>query len=68
MSLFRPERLADLRIDKVNCNGTPALVLGGERLEGAFLIEIGDGRITHFYAIRNPDKLLALAGPRQISR
>ncbi|MGW0810257.1 RNA polymerase sigma factor SigJ [Nonomuraea sp. NPDC002799] len=68
MSLFRVGRLADLRIEMVNCNNTPALVLGGERLEGVFLIEIADGKITNFYAIRNPDKLLAVAAPRQISR
>ncbi|MEV6150111.1 RNA polymerase sigma factor SigJ [Nonomuraea sp. NPDC052129] len=68
MSLFRQERLADLRIEMVNCNNTPAMVLSGERLEGVFLIEIADGKITNFYAIRNPDKLLAVAVPRQISR
>ncbi|MEU1369160.1 RNA polymerase sigma factor SigJ [Streptomyces sp. NPDC005803] len=68
MSLFRLERLANLRIEKVNCNSTPTLVLRGERLEGVFLIEIADGRITNFYAIRNPDKLLAVGVPRQIGR
>jgi RNA polymerase sigma-70 factor (TIGR02957 family) len=68
MTLFRLERLADLRIEMVNCNNTPAVVLSGERLEGVFLIEIADGKITNFYAIRNPDKLLAVAVPRQIGR
>ncbi|MGI5157822.1 RNA polymerase sigma factor SigJ [Microbispora sp. CA-102843] len=68
MNLFRLERLADLRIERVNCNNTPAMVFSGERLEGVFLIEIADGKITNFYAIRNPDKLLAVAAPRQISR
>ncbi|MBP2703869.1 RNA polymerase sigma factor SigJ [Microbispora sp. RL4-1S] len=68
MNLFRLERLADLRIEMVNCNNSPAMVLSGERLEGVFLVEIADGRITNFYAIRNPDKLLAVAVPRQISR
>ncbi|TQS30599.1 nuclear transport factor 2 family protein [Microbispora sp. KK1-11] len=68
MNLFRQERLAGLRIERVNCNNTPAMVLSGERLEGVFLIEIADGKITNFYAIRNPDKLLAVAVPRQISR
>ncbi|WP_371129688.1 nuclear transport factor 2 family protein [Streptomyces sp. TLI_105] len=68
MSLFRLERLLDLRIERVNRNNAPALVLSGERLEGVLLIEIADGRITHFYAIRNPDKLLAVAVPRRISR
>ena len=68
MSLFRLGRLEDLRIELVNCNNAPAIVLSGERLEGVFLIEIADGKITNFYAIRNPDKLLAVAAPRQISR
>lgn len=68
MNVVRLDRLADLRIEMVNCNNTPAMVLSGERLEGVFLIEIADGKITNFYAIRNPDKLLAVAVPRQISR
>jgi RNA polymerase sigma-70 factor (ECF subfamily) len=69
MSLFRPGRLGDARIEVVNCNNTPALVLGGgERPAGVFLMEITAGKITDFYAIRNPDKLLAVAVPRQISR
>ncbi|MEV4285877.1 RNA polymerase sigma factor SigJ [Nonomuraea bangladeshensis] len=68
VNLFRLGRPGDLRIERVNCNNTPAMVLRGERLEGVFLIEIAGGRITNFYAIRNPDKLLAVAAPRQISR
>ncbi|MEU6726339.1 RNA polymerase sigma factor SigJ [Nonomuraea wenchangensis] len=68
MRLFRLKRPADLRIELVNCNNTPAVVLSGERPEGVFLIEIADGKITNFYAIRNPDKLLAVAVPRRISR
>ena len=67
-SLFGLGRLGDLRIEMANCNNTPAMVLSGERLEGVFLIEIADGKITNFYAVRNPDKLLAVAVPRQISR
>ncbi|MGW2151427.1 RNA polymerase sigma factor SigJ [Nonomuraea bangladeshensis] len=68
VNLFRLGRPGNLRIERVNCNNTPAMVLRGERLEGVFLIEIAGGRITNFYAIRNPDKLLAVAAPRQISR
>ncbi|GAA3158503.1 RNA polymerase sigma-70 factor [Nonomuraea roseoviolacea] len=65
LGIFRP----DTRIEWVNCNNTPALVAyRGDRLEGAFLTEVVDGRITQFYAIRNPDKLLSLAAPRRISR
>jgi RNA polymerase sigma factor (sigma-70 family) len=68
MSMFSLERLADLRVEMVTCNGMPALALSGERQQGIFLIEIAEGKITNFYAIRNPDKLLAVAAPRQISR
>jgi RNA polymerase sigma-70 factor (ECF subfamily) len=68
MTMFRLGRPGNLRIEMVNCNNTPAIVLSGERLEGVFLIEIAEGKITNFYAIRNPDKLLAVAAPRQISR
>lgn len=60
---------ADVRFEAVNCNSTPALAAySGDRLEGVFLADVADDKITHFYAIRNPDKLLALAAPRQISR
>jgi RNA polymerase sigma-70 factor (ECF subfamily) len=70
MDLFRPERrTADLRIEFVNCNNTPAMIyFRGDHLEGVFLVETIDGKITNFYAIRNPDKLLAVTDPRQISR
>ena len=40
----------------------------GDHLEGVFLIEIIDGKITNLYAMRNPDKLAAIAVPRTISR
>ncbi|HVV18596.1 MAG TPA: RNA polymerase sigma-70 factor [Pseudonocardiaceae bacterium] len=70
MDIFhKGRRTVDIRIDMVNCNNTPAVVAyRGDRLEGVFLIEIADGRITNFYAIRNPDKLLAVTVPRRISR
>lgn len=70
LDLFhRRRRTSDLRIEMVNCNNTPAIVAyRGNHLEGVFLIEIIDGTITNFYAIRNPDKLLAVTVPRQISR
>ncbi|MER5423954.1 sigma factor-like helix-turn-helix DNA-binding protein [Streptosporangium roseum] len=65
LGIFR----ADTRIESVNCNNTPTLVAcSGDHLEGVFLAEVVGGKITHFYATRNPDKLLALAAPRQISR
>jgi ketosteroid isomerase-like protein len=70
IDLFHADRSRpDTRIEMVNCNNAPALAAyRGDRLEGVVLIEVTDGEITNFYIIRNPDKLLALAVPRQISR
>ncbi|GAB3921707.1 RNA polymerase sigma factor SigJ [Kribbella albertanoniae] len=70
VNLFRRgQETPDLRVAIVNCNNTPALVASrGEHVEGVFLIEIVDQKITDFYVIRNPDKLLAVMAPRQISR
>lgn len=70
MSLFRQMgRTEDVRFEPVVCNGAPAMIIHrGEHLEGVFLIEIVDGLITHFYAVRNPDKLAAITAPRAISR
>jgi RNA polymerase sigma-70 factor, ECF subfamily len=70
IGMFRfAERMPDVRFEMVNCNNAPAMVVySGNKLEGVFLIEIIDGRITNFYAMRNPDKLVAVAAPRQISR
>ncbi|WP_433755457.1 RNA polymerase sigma factor SigJ [Nocardia sp. CA-135398] len=60
---------ADIRIEMVTCNNTPAMVAyRGDLLEGVFLMEIIEGKITNFYAIRNPDKLATVAVPRRISR
>lgn len=70
LNLFQLGRqLPDIRFEMVNCNHAPAMVCySGDRLEGVFLVEITDGKITNFYAIRNPDKLFAVTVPRQISR
>ncbi|HEX2284046.1 MAG TPA: sigma factor-like helix-turn-helix DNA-binding protein, partial [Mycobacterium sp.] len=63
------ERVPDVRIEMVNCNNAPSLAIySGDHLEGVFLIEIIDGKITNFYAMRNPDKLAAIAVPHRISR
>ena len=49
----------DVRIETAICNSAPAVVVySGERLEG-ISVEVSDGKITNFYAIRNPDKLAA---------
>jgi RNA polymerase sigma-70 factor, ECF subfamily len=68
--LFRlGSRLPNLRIETVNCNNAPAMmVYTGDNLEGVFIFEVVDGKITNFYAIRNPDKLEAMAVRRSISR
>jgi RNA polymerase sigma factor (sigma-70 family) len=70
IDLFHTRRRApEVRIEMANCNNTPAIVAyRGNHLEGVFLIEITNSEITNFYAIRNPDKLLTVTVPRQISR
>ena len=71
IGLFRlgPQRLPEMRIETAVCNSAPAVVVySGDHLEGIFLVEISEGKITNFYAIRNPDKLAAIAVPREISR
>ncbi|NUS44652.1 MAG: RNA polymerase sigma factor SigJ [Mycobacteriaceae bacterium] len=69
MELLRVGRSPDSRIEMVNCNNAPAMAAyDGDHLAGVCLFEIGDGKITNFYVIRNPDKLLALTVPRQICR
>jgi RNA polymerase sigma-70 factor (ECF subfamily) len=67
--ISRGMQLPDVRAEMAMCNGAPAMVLySGDRLEGIFTVEIVDGKITNFYAMRNPDKLAAAATVRQISR
>ncbi|MEO6794283.1 MAG: RNA polymerase sigma-70 factor [Mycobacterium sp.] len=59
----------DIRMDLVVCNSAPALMLyTADQLEGVFTVEIVNGLITNFYAMRNPDKLAALAAAREITR
>ncbi|MQM28617.1 RNA polymerase sigma-70 factor [Glycomyces albidus] len=63
------KRTPGLRIETVNCNGAPAIAAYVEdRLEGVFLLATADGRITDFFAVRNPDKLRAMAETHRISR
>ena len=50
-------------------NSAPALVLYlGDRLEGVVSVDVVDGKITNFYAMRNPDKLTTVTVARRISR
>ncbi|HZU48382.1 MAG TPA: RNA polymerase subunit sigma-24, partial [Mycobacterium sp.] len=63
------KRVPGVRLEMVLCNSAPAVVVyRGDQLEGVFTVEIADGKITNFYAIRNPDKLTAIATAREISR
>ncbi|MEV6967977.1 RNA polymerase sigma factor SigJ [Hamadaea sp. NPDC051192] len=65
----RRKRPSDLRIETVSCNGAPAIAAYVEgRLEGVFLLAVADGKITDFFAIRNPDKLVAMSEAHRISR
>lgn len=57
------------RVEPAMYNNAPALKLYlGDSFEGVVTMEIVDGRITHFYAMRNPDKLVGVDIPRVISR
>ena len=58
-----------MRIETAVYNSAPAVVVyRGDHLEGVFLVEIIDGKITNFYAMRNPDKLVGITIPREITR
>ena len=62
-------QLPDVRVGMGVCNSAPAVLLySADRLEGVFTVEIVDGLITNLYAMRNPDKLAALAAAREITR
>ena len=57
------------RVEPAFYNSAPAMVLYlGDHLEGVVTFEVADGRITNFYAMRNPEKLASVTVPRQIGR
>jgi len=57
------------RVEPAVYNNAPALRLYlGDSFEGVITVEITDGRISHFYAMRNPEKLGGVDVPREISR
>jgi RNA polymerase sigma-70 factor, ECF subfamily len=57
------------RVEPAFYNGSPALVLYlGDNLEGIICVELTDGLITHFYAVRNPEKLGGVRVTREIAR
>jgi RNA polymerase sigma-70 factor, ECF subfamily len=61
--------LPDMRIEMATCNSAPAaLIYSGDRLDLVVAVDVVDDKISTFYAIRNPDKLAAVATAREISR
>ena len=65
----RAMRIPDVRVETVVCNSAPALLFyNADQLEGVFTAEIVDGKISNFYAMRNPDKLATVTTARKISR
>ena len=59
----------DGRVEPAFYNGAPALVLYlGDKLEGIISVELTDGLISHFYAMRNPEKLGGVTVARELSR
>jgi RNA polymerase sigma-70 factor (ECF subfamily) len=57
------------RVEPAMYNNAPALKLYlGDSFEGIITVEITDGRISHLYAMRNPDKLAGVDIAREISR
>ncbi|KUI29397.1 RNA polymerase subunit sigma-24 [Mycobacterium sp. IS-1496] len=57
------------RVEPAVYNNSPALKLYlGDSFEGIVIAEVVDGRISHFYAMRNPDKLVGVDVPREITR
>ena len=59
----------EIRFETAIYNSAPAVVIyTGDHLEGLFVFEVIDGKITNLYAVRNPDKLAGITIPRRISR
>jgi len=57
------------RVEPAMYNNAPALKLyQGDSFEGIITVEITDGLISHFYAMRNPEKLSGIDIPRELSR
>jgi RNA polymerase sigma-70 factor (ECF subfamily) len=58
-----------IRAEMTTCNNVPAVAFYvDDVLDLVMLIESIDGLITNVYAVRNPDKLAAMAQPHAISR
>lgn len=60
---------SEYRVEIATYNSAPAVIVyRDERPDSVFLIEVVDGKITNFYAMRNPEKLGAVTVRRVISR
>ncbi|WP_059017040.1 RNA polymerase sigma-70 factor [Mycobacterium sp. M26] len=60
---------AEYTVELASYNSAPAaIVYRDNRPDSVFLIEVIDGKITNFYAMRNPEKLASVTVPREISR
>jgi RNA polymerase sigma-70 factor, ECF subfamily len=61
--------MTELRLELATCNSAPAVLFYiGDQLDLVVAVEIVDDKITAFYAVRNPDKLTAMATAREIRR
>lgn len=59
----------EYRLELTTYNGAPAMIAyRDDEPDSVFTIEVSDGRISHFYVIRNPEKLASATVARQISR
>lgn len=60
---------AEYRIQAATYNSSPAVIVyRDERPDSVFTIEVIDGKIANFYAMRNPEKLASVTVRREISR
>jgi RNA polymerase sigma-70 factor (ECF subfamily) len=60
---------SEYRMEPATYNSSPAMIVyRDEQPDSVFTIEVIDGKITNFYAIRNPEKLASATVRREISR
>ncbi len=60
---------AEYRIQAATYNSSPAVIVyRDERPDSVFTIEVIEGKIANFYAMRNPEKLASVTVRREISR
>lgn len=59
----------EYRLELATYNGAPAMIAyRHDQPDSVFTIEISDGHISHFYVIRNPEKLASVTVARRITR